>query len=387
MGTPEYMSPEQCMGKFTGDGRSDQYSLAGVVYRLLAGRPVFQAEHPFAVMYSIIHELPAPVTAHNSALPAGADAVLLRALEKNAEQRYRTCLDFAKELKHALKGDTATPVAMSHAVATPAMEVPPQAPPAPAIVVADSKDPVHRPEAEHITLPAPRKIEVKKARFVPAVKVNPRDGQRYVWIPPGKFRMGGSSLDANSYKDEMPEHSVTLTKGFWIGETPVTQAAYEKVRGSNPSQFKSPNRPVDSVTWMDAAAFCAAAGGRLPTEAEWEFAARGGDPWPSIGSLEETAWFMDNSEGHTHDVGQRLANGYALYDTLGNVFEWVLDWFGPYAQADLTDPTGPASGIERVLRGGSWYTTARMARVSSRFWAIPKMALHTIGIRCVVDVL
>jgi formylglycine-generating enzyme required for sulfatase activity len=215
--------------------------------------------------------------------------------------------------------------------------------------------------------------------------VNRNDNLGYIWIPPGEFLMGSSAEDPNGYSDERPAHPVKLTKGFWICETPVTQAAYQLIRGENPSHFRSPDRPVERVDWFDAQEYCRRAGTRLPTEAEWEFAARGDTPSPALGPLEELAWFIGNSGGQTHAVGSRRPNPYGLYDTLGNVFEWVADWFASYTPDAEVDPQGPKSGRFRVLRGGSFDNTARMARVSSRIWALPTAKTHTMGFRCVAD--
>jgi formylglycine-generating enzyme required for sulfatase activity len=197
-------------------------------------------------------------------------------------------------------------------------------------------------------------------------KVDPKDGLNYVWIAPGTFQMGCSPGDSKCDKkvdgygsNENPPHSVRLTKGFWIGQTPVTQAAYSKVVGSNPSHFKGDQLPVETVSWDEAQAYCKSIEMRLPTEAEWEYAARGGNPAALDAPPAQIAWYRANSGDTTHPVGQKQGNAYGLYDMLGNVLEWTADWFGPYDAAGVVDPQGPptATGLipARVQRGAGYY--------------------------------
>ncbi len=136
-----------------------------------------------------------------------------------------------------------------------------------------------------------------------ATKVNPVDGLTYVWIPPGTFEMGCSPGDSEANPNEMPAHHVKITKGFWMGQTPVTQEAWERVMGKNPSRFKGARLPVESVTWDDARSYCEAVGMRLPTEAEWEYAGRAGAKGSGYGDLDQIARHRDNSGGKTHEVG------------------------------------------------------------------------------------
>jgi formylglycine-generating enzyme required for sulfatase activity len=198
-------------------------------------------------------------------------------------------------------------------------------------------------------------------------KISPKDGLTYVWIPPGHFQMGCSPDDSDCRDNERPVHPVTLTKGFWMGQTLVTQAAYKKVMGSNPSQFKGDQLPVDTVTWDDAQAYCKNIDMRLPTEAEWEYAARGGNPSARYGPVADIAWSIEQSAGTTHPVALKKPNAYGLYDMLGNVWEWVSDWYGPYDSAAGIDPQGPQTGKNHLLRGGSWLYDASIVRVSYRY--------------------
>lgn len=213
-------------------------------------------------------------------------------------------------------------------------------------------------------------------------KVNPSDGLTYVWIAPGTFEMGCSKGDAQCEKDEKPAHSVQLTQGFWIGQTLVTQAAYMKVIGSNPSTFKGDKLPVDHVSFDDATAYCTKVGMRLPTEAEYEYAARGGKAAARYAALDAIAWYGANSKGTTHEVAQKQANAYGLYDMLGNLWVWTADWYGRYTPAAETDPKGPKTGPAGVLKGGSWRNDASRIRASARLTDGRANQFFEYGIRC-----
>ncbi|SPE39576.1 putative Calcium/calmodulin-dependent protein kinase [Candidatus Sulfopaludibacter sp. SbA3] len=218
-------------------------------------------------------------------------------------------------------------------------------------------------------------------------KMNPRDGLNYMWIPPGRFTMGCSPGDSECDEAEKPPHEVIITKGFWLGQTPVTEAVYESVVGKNPSYFKGTNLPVEEVSWDEARRYCTTIGGRLPTEAEWEYAARAGTTGARYDDLDEVAWHTGNSGGRTHGVAQKGPNAWGLYDMLGNVFDWVADWYGDrYSQPNETqDPTGPPSGTLRVLRGGCWMYDSKGARVSYRVGYAPFAHAHFVGFRCVTE--
>jgi formylglycine-generating enzyme required for sulfatase activity len=220
---------------------------------------------------------------------------------------------------------------------------------------------------------------------VGATMVNPKDGSTYVWIPPGKFLMGCSPGDTECARTEKPAHEVTITKGFWIGQTPVTQAAYSRVMGKDPSQFKGASLPVEHVSWDDAKAYCEAVGGRLPTEAEWEYAARAGTTGERYGNLDDIAWYEENSKCRTHEVGQKHPNAFALYDMLGNVFQWTADWAADYSSAPQTDPTGPTTGRTRAVRGSTFNWTPRFVRVSIRDGGAPGNCSFCTGLRCVME--
>jgi len=218
-----------------------------------------------------------------------------------------------------------------------------------------------------------------------SVRVNPKDGLKYVWIPPGSFMMGCSPGDTECKPDERPAHEVVITKGFWLGQTPVTQAAYKRVAGSNPSHATADNLPVEQVTWDTARSYCQGAGGRLPTEAEWEYAARAGSTGARYGNLPEIAWYQRNSGGKTHPVGQKRPNAFGLYDMLGNVWQWTADWYDAayYRTSERQDPTGPAGGVTPTLRGGSYSSYAMSVRASDRLSPAGRMRDWDFGLRCV----
>lgn len=206
----------------------------------------------------------------------------------------------------------------------------------------------------------------------PVIKINLVDGLPYVWIPPGSYAMGCSPGDAACFKWEPARGTVVILEGFWIGQTEVTQEAYARVTGKNPSRYRGPRLPVDQISWYDARDYCQAVGMRLPTEAEWEYAARGGIATARYGPVDDIAWHAGNSGDSTHEVGRKLPNAYGLYDTLGNVWEWVEDVYPP-------EPN------KRVLRGDSFYNLPRHVRVSDRLWATPDTAHRDMGVRCAGD--
>jgi formylglycine-generating enzyme required for sulfatase activity len=215
--------------------------------------------------------------------------------------------------------------------------------------------------------------------------VNPVDGQRYVWVPPGTFDSGCSKGDRECIDDEYPERRITLTKGFWMGETEMTQESWDRLVTYNPSLFQSPKLPVEMVTWDDADWFCQQIGGRLPTEAEWEYAARGGTNTARYGKLDEIAWYEDNSNYSTHPVKQKKPNAFGLYDMLGNVVEWTHTWYTVQHNQENINPTGPSLAEYKSLRGGGWWDEPSLIRVSYRRRFETGDYDYNIGFRCVSE--
>ena len=168
-----------------------------------------------------------------------------------------------------------------------------------------------------------------------------------------------------------------------MGQTDVTQLAWRQVKGTDPSYFKGAQLPVETVNWSEAQSYCQALGMRLPTEAEWEYAARAGSTGSRYGDISQIAWFSANSVGKTHEVMQKQPNAWGLYDMLGNVWQWTADWYADkYPGNSETDPHGPANGRYRAMRGGSWYFDPAYVRASFRSWLVPEFRLYDIGFRC-----
>ncbi|MEQ1746837.1 MAG: formylglycine-generating enzyme family protein [Saprospiraceae bacterium] len=254
---------------------------------------------------------------------------------------------------------------------------------------------------------------------------------RMMRVPEGSFRMGSPDNDPDAFDSEKPQHPVRLD-GFWLAERPVTQALWTTVMGQNPAYFKGPQRPVEQVSWFDAAVFCNALsqdterspayltpagkpfgwdgktwtlpnagdvqpalsigggegkppGYRLPTEAEWEHAARGGadERYRYSGSdlLDQVGWYAKNSGQETRDVALLLPNTLGLYDMSGNVYEWCEDWWGNYAADPQENPRGPEKGINRVFRGGYWGNAPQNCRPASRGHVRPGYRVYYLGFR------
>ena len=233
------------------------------------------------------------------------------------------------------------------------------------------------------------------------------DGKTMVTVPPGEFLMGSDF--GNS--DEEPAHRVRLTRPFEIGKFEVTQAQWHTVMtnphaktgvvhqpedgsvvGINPSQFKGASLPVERVSWDDIQLFLKRLNSRdekhvyrLPTEAEWEYAAKGGKLIEDPAQVNATAWYKDNSEEHTQPVGLKQANAWKLHDMLGNVSEWVQDWYAAdyYTSSPRVDPAGPPSGSYRVFRGACWFDPAKYCRASYRAFDFPINRFYNVGFRVV----
>jgi formylglycine-generating enzyme required for sulfatase activity len=255
--------------------------------------------------------------------------------------------------------------------------------------------------------PLRRFYQVAAGATPPTVPTSTPDLTRYAYIPPGTFTMGSPASEQDRSSDEGPQTVVTLTRGFWMGKYEVTQGEYVAMMGSNPSSFTGNlNRPVEQVTWYEATNYCArltaqerSAGRlpagwayRLPTEAEWEYAARAGTTTrfsygddPGYAQLGTFAWHVANSGNTTHPVGQKQPNPWGLNDMYGNVWEWCWDWYGgSLPGGSVTDPTGSGSGSDRVLRGGSWFHGGQYCRAARRDGGRPDSRFNDRGFRVVL---
>lgn len=281
------------------------------------------------------------------------------------------------------------------------------APPAP-----EPEEPVSSSKAE----PMPGRSSTRVIKTPPVARAEARVempeafsndlGMTFVRIAPGTFWMGTSAEEVEGLiqrypgvprdwlEPESPRHQVTISKPYYLGIHPVTQEQWEAVMGDNPSQFQGDAHcPVEQVSWDDVQAFLerlSARDGRtyrLPSEAQWEYACRAGSTGAycfgdDVGELGNYAWYDENSGYTTHPVGQKQANAWGLYDMHGNVCEWVQDWFGDYPADAVTDPSGPAAGAPRVLRGGGWGSSARSVRSAFRSWFFPGLLDDYVGFRC-----
>jgi formylglycine-generating enzyme required for sulfatase activity len=225
-------------------------------------------------------------------------------------------------------------------------------------------------------------LACRENRQAPPREFTSSVGMKFIWIDPGSFKMGS--------EHDGPVHQVTLSKGYYLQATEVTQAQWRALMETNPSAVKGPDRPVEMVSWDDIQEFLRKLNARekgsryrLPTEAEWEYACRAGGQEPDRApNLGEVGWWGENSENSTHPVGQKKPNVWGLHDMRGNVWERVQGWEGAYSAQPQIDPQGPQSGDARMMRGGSALDTRDFTACSFRAIERPPARRFLVGFRC-----
>jgi serine/threonine-protein kinase len=440
MGTAAFMAPEQAADAHAADHRADIYSLGCTLYYLLTGKPPYEGKGALEVVLAH-RERPIPsLRAARPDCPPEVEAFYRRLVAKRPEDRPPSMEAVADELGRLLGDGTAgesptgrlnfpasrgtrrmwwlaaAGILLAASVLLAWISTRPTAatprgpadsrpdllaasdshPDTPSVVVGPANIPA--PPTGKAEAPPTGKAEVPKT---PVVEV--------VLVRAGEFQMGSDEHDPEARDGEKPRHPVRINQAFYLGKTPVTQAQYREVMGSNPSAFapqglykqrvagiNTDRYPVESVTWLDAVHFCnrlsephglppyyridgntvtvrGGSGYRLPTEAEWEYACRAGSTkrWSfgdSPAELGKYAWYAGNSGDTTHPVGLKEPNAWGLYDMHGNVREWCWDRYGAdyYKHSPASDPTGPGTGNDRVYRGGSWNDRAPQTRAAAR---------------------
>ena len=460
MGTPYYMSPEHCLGEEL-DHRSDIYSLGIVLYEMLAGVVPFNSPISTAVVVQHVNQAPPSLRALNASISPAVEAVVMHALEKHREARPQTAVQLAQELISSVQGSPVTPHSGSMPVSpfysTPASTTP-AANPVTGAALAPTIQMTAPPQISGAQTAAaakkrlPLKLGVSVVIIVTVAIIGlliwaRQSGQdanapsltvdlgnnvklKLVLIKAGSFTMGStdrevdeaskaSNLSHSWFIAEQPAHQVNITKPFYLGKYEVTQAQWQAVIGSNPSDFKDcgGNCPVEHVSWNDAQDFIKRLNAkqtqytyRLPTEAEWEYAARAGTTTAfAFGdslSSEQASFYPDGnapSLDKTVAVGSYQPNAWGLYDMHGNVSEWCQDLYDEnyYKNSPAGDPQGPNSGQYppqyaqgdlkgqsrgqyHVQRGGAWLNPYHFCRSACRGWSARGVNEMAVGFRVVV---
>jgi serine/threonine-protein kinase len=403
-GTAAYRAPE--VRKTGHTAASDLYSLGVVGYELLAGRRPFEGSDPLDLLMAhatdAVPELPEDV-------PGWMRGVVMRLLAKEPGARYASGEEVVEALSKGGEGGVrAAPRVAKASGDAELVDLARRAAEAEQALVQARAEAAARAAAEE----AARKRAAEKAALEQRIEAAAREAARlrasrdplgaleqhgfeWVTVPAGEFTMG-----SNDYGDEKPIHRVHLS-AYQIARHPVTNAQYElfvkATSYATPKHWKNgkipagkEKHPVVNVSWQDAQAFCVWAGVRLPTEAEWEKAARGADgrkyPWGNEPPTMELCNFNGNV-GDTTPVGlyPKGASPYGVLDMAGNVREWVSDWYDEkyYSVSPGSNPPGPATGTSRVLRGGSWASIDLGVRSANRFNNVPVFWLINLGFRCV----
>ncbi len=344
-----------------------------------------------------------PVTEWSQLLLAGEMGIEVSVAATDASGNVEAIPQRMKLSRSGASPLPASPVTSAVSSATPAMMAPAYGP---AAIVETRDEPFDTKalpwplwDGKESTADYARRTQLEATRFLQL------GGQtlELVLIPAGRFLMGSAPGEVGADGDETPRHRVVISRPFYLGKYELTQAQYEAVTGKNPSYFPAPSKPVEQVSWQDAQDFLAKAGQglRLPTEAEWEFACRAGSETAyqngdTAAKLSECGWWghssgegkYGNAPSGTTEVGKLAPNRFGLYDMHGNVYEWCADIYAPayYRESPVLDPSGPAQGDERVLRGGCWEADASKARAANRNGFSPKSHGYLLGFRVAMPV-
>lgn len=388
----DYCAPEQRPEVDTLTGPwSDVFAIAVILFNLGAGRCTVTGEQAIGVPWWMFAygaddaKRREALRRDAEYLPESVREVLARCLRLGIDQRPKNARALQRELRDAWRSQGGV-LGRLRGLFAPERRTPLLAPPATMVRIAPTRV---RPALEPWMSASGEDQYGRWAEFeVAGVVVRMRS------ILAGRFKMGSPETEDGRFDWEGPQHEVELTKDYWLADTPVTQALWEAVIGTNPSRFKGAERPVERVSWDDCVSFIAQLNerlpgldARLPTEAEWERACRGGTVGPTwLGAndaknLDAIAWYDANSGHETHDVRRKAANPYGLYDMLGNVREWCSDFYGPYENKLVRDPVGATSGSGRVSRGGAWNWSARGVRAAYRFAGEPSSRDYVLGFR------
>jgi formylglycine-generating enzyme required for sulfatase activity/predicted Ser/Thr protein kinase len=448
LGTPEYMPPEQVEGRLSAIGpASDVYSLGVILFELLTARLPFFEDNVYSLLYQIVNrDAPRPSEFRLDIDPL-LESICLKALSRRVEERHPDMPTFAAALEqylHREENHDAAPLIPPDRLPIPMTSIPSTV--LPNDLSVDCPACARRLKVPTSALGRKARCSACKASFqvpsdlteargsptvpleladTPAARIVNSIGMKFVLIPAGRFVMGSPAGEADRAADEGPQHEVVLTRPFYLGEFQVTQHEYEQVTGQMSSHFShhgdgqdkvrdldTGRFPVEQVSWEDAVAFCRLLSDlaqerrrgriyRLPTEAEWEYACRGGvmgsEPF-SFGTALSS--YQANFNGtypyggaqpgpyleRTTTVGSYPANGFGLHDMHGNVWEWCSDWYGEYLRSEgpLRDPGGPRNGSRRVMRGGAWNYTGKSCRSAVRNGLIPGNRYKIVGFRVVL---
>ena len=360
IGTAWYVSPEQVINPKGVDHRSDVYSIGVVLFEMLTGQAPFDGETDYSIKDKHVRETPPTVNEIVSDVSAELSGIVMKALEKSPDDRFNGCgefLEYVEACEHQADGHETT---SNSSILEEGLT---------------SEPPVHHEPPE-------------------AIFEDPITGMQFAYVQGGKFMMGETCEDESN--PVMQVHEVELT-GFYMSKHPVTCGQWKHVMGVDPSAFAAgENYPVEMVSWGNAQEFIGkltAANNRehlfrLPTEAEWEYAARSGgkaEKYAGGDHIDAVAWYDRNSGKSTRPVGEKAPNGLGLHDMSGNVWEWCRDWFGDYPSDGIKSPTGPSVGTQRVLRGGGWDSDAARCQITCRYHNWPEYKDRSWGLRLVRD--